>query len=102
MAKTSSISTATAKNSSSARMPATRLTYWSPRTGSGPWLFLVLGNSPGEIVCDYGVKSGDKEAVKAFNEAVDKVTNAHYLAWEGRKQPTTTVAERYPKVTAAS
>lgn len=56
------------------------------------WLYLVLGNSPGEIVCDYGVKVGgsqeDRLAVAAFNAAVDKVTDAHYAEWSDRKQPT--------------
>lgn len=40
-------------------------------------LFLVLGNSPGELVCDYGV-----------HEVLDVVTDAHYTKWETRKQPT--------------
>lgn len=42
-------------------------------------LYLVLGNSPGELVCDYGV-----------HDVLDKVTEAHYNKWEGRKQPTIT------------
>lgn len=39
-------------------------------------LFLVLGNSPGELVCDYGC-----------HDVLDKITDAHYEKWEGRAQP---------------
>lgn len=40
-------------------------------------LYLVLGNSPGELVSDYTCHDG-----------LDKVTEAHYEKWETRKQPT--------------
>lgn len=39
-------------------------------------LFLVLGNSPGELVCDYSCNSG-----------LDKVTEEHGKMWFGRPQP---------------
>jgi hypothetical protein len=51
------------------------------------WLFLVLGNSPGELVCDYGIPSHTEDAA-----ALDKATNEHARKWEGRKQPTETEA----------
>lgn len=44
-------------------------------------LYLVLGNSPGELVCDYGC-----------HDVLDKVTEAHYEKWEGRAQPKLTGA----------
>lgn len=44
-------------------------------------LYLVLGNSPGELVCDYGC-----------HDLLDKVTDAHYTKWEGRAQPKKTGA----------
>lgn len=40
------------------------------------WIYLVLGNDPGELVCDHTV-----------DDAIDKATDAHYKKWEGRKQP---------------
>lgn len=40
-------------------------------------LYLVLGNSPGELVSDY-----------TCHLLLDKVTEAHSAKWEGRKQPT--------------
>ena len=42
-------------------------------------LYLVLGNGPGEIVCDYTCHDG-----------LDAVTGAHFDKWEGRQQPTKT------------
>lgn len=41
-------------------------------------LFLVLGNDPGEIVCDYHC-----------HDLLEKVTTEHYERWESRKQPVT-------------
>lgn len=43
-------------------------------------LFLVLGNSPGELVADYHC-----------HPLLDKVTTEHYDKWEGSKQLTETV-----------
>lgn len=51
-------------------------------SGKDTYLFLVLGNSPGEMVSDYGVPRD-----KADAELLDKVTSAHYDKWNGRKQP---------------
>jgi hypothetical protein len=49
-------------------------------------LFLVLGNSPGELVCDYTYKS---KAVGTQTLAdLDAITMAHYDSWIDRKQPT--------------
>lgn len=55
------------------------------KDGSRTALFLVYGNSPGELVCDYGIPKD--ETVAAL---LDKVTRDHNEKWEGRKQPTTT------------
>jgi hypothetical protein len=41
-------------------------------------LFLVLGNSPGELVCDYSPDDC---------EVLDAVLEAHYDAWCGKQQP---------------
>lgn len=46
--------------------------------GKRRWLYLVLGNDPGELVCDY-----------VCDDGLDKVAEAHYAKWEGHKQPTT-------------
>jgi hypothetical protein len=40
-------------------------------------LYLVYGNSPGEVVCDY-----------TDHPDLENVVVAHYEAWEGKKQPT--------------
>lgn len=42
-------------------------------------LYLVFGNSPGELVCDYSV-----------DPQLDVATDEHYNKWESRKQPTKT------------
>jgi hypothetical protein len=46
--------------------------------GKARTLYLVLGNSPGELVADY-----------VCSDVLDAVTTAHYDKWESRKQPTT-------------
>jgi len=43
---------------------------------SGRWVYLVLGNDPGELVCDYTV-----------DEDLEKVCQAHNEEWEGKSQP---------------
>lgn len=40
-------------------------------------LFLVYGNSPGELVCDY-----------TCHPLLDVATDEHYARWDGKKQPT--------------
>ena len=45
--------------------------------GAWSWLFLVYGNDPGELVCDYGVPT-DLEFAKALDEA----TARHNRKWE--------------------
>jgi len=52
-------------------------------------LWLVLGNSPGELVCDYGIP-GDK----AVAAVLDAATRAHADAWELKGQPKCTWATR--------
>lgn len=46
-------------------------------------LYLVLGNSPGEIVSDYGIPADVEVAL-----LLDKATLEHGDRWENRKQPT--------------
>lgn len=53
-------------------------------------LFLVLGNSPGEIVCDYGTTLTDT--------LLDAAVTEHANRWEGRKQPKQTAAQAYPHI----
>jgi hypothetical protein len=47
-------------------------------------LYLVLGNAPGELVCDYCV-----------DPTLDKVTEEHYAKWDGKSQPTKEVESNY-------
>ena len=51
-------------------------------------LFLVYGNEPGELVCDYGIPSAESVA-----ELLDAVTQAHCDEWSGKEQPTTTAPQ---------
>lgn len=51
--------------------------YVQTPAGKRRWVYLVLGNSPGELVCDY-----------TCDDVLDAVTDAHYTQWESRKQPT--------------
>lgn len=45
--------------------------------GKTRWLYLVLGNCPGEMVSDY-----------LCDDGLDAITSAHYDKWSDRKQPT--------------
>lgn len=54
--------------------------------GKRHWLYLVYGNSPGELVCDYGVPKNPASAA-----LLDSITQAHSDKWEGRQQPTRNV-----------
>jgi len=59
-----------------------RLYVKTPASGEEVlWLYLVLGNSPGELVCDY-----------IFDGVIDTVVNAEADKWESRKQPTKLVS----------
>lgn len=51
--------------------------------GAHTWLYLVYGNSPGELVCDYGVRP-------QLDADLDAVVDTHYSSWSGRAQPTKT------------
>ena len=55
--------------------------YVTSPTGKKATLYLVYGNEPGIVVCDY----------TAIPE-LDIITDEHYQAWENRKQPTLEVA----------
>lgn len=57
------------------------------RTPNSPklrWVYLVYGNSPGELVCDYTV-----------DPALDAATSEHYNKWSERKQPTRVVTTTF-------
>jgi hypothetical protein len=49
------------------------------RKGRAASMYLVYGNSPGEIVCDY-----------TDCESLNKATAEHYEKWDGTKQRTAT------------
>lgn len=65
-----------------------------PRTGKVRWIYLVLGNSPGEIASDYSIPV----ELSNTDDPMDKATEEHYSRWESRKQPTHTAAEAYPEI----
>lgn len=69
-----------------------RLYVKGPGSAKLRWLYLVFGNSPGELVSDMNIPSD----VDFSTDPLDKVTNEHYDRWDGRKQPTYTYAEAYP------
>lgn len=50
--------------------------YVQNSEGKNKSLYIVLGNSPGELVADYTV-----------DPLLDKVTEEHYDMWSQRKQP---------------
>lgn len=58
--------------------------YVTDPNGKRRWLWLILGNSPGEIASDYSVGT----ETPGVADPLDVVTQAHYDKWEGRKQPT--------------
>lgn len=49
----------------------------TPNSKNIRWIYLVFGNSPGELPSDYIV-----------DPTFDEVTTAHYDKWVERKQPT--------------
>lgn len=56
-------------------------------------LFLVLGNSPGELVADYGIPADEGDAA-----AMETATNEAARKWEGRKQPKIAASVKYPNL----
>lgn len=65
-----------------------------PKTGKVRWIYLVLGNSPGEIASDYSIPV----ELTTDEDPMDKATSEHYNRWDGRKQPQWTAAEAYPTI----
>lgn len=49
----------------------------TPHSSKLRWVYLVYGNSPGELVCDYTI-----------DPVLDVATAEHYNKWNERKQPT--------------
>ena len=45
-------------------------------------LFLVYGNNPGELVCDYSIPSRENDST-----LLDEITSAHYDEWVRKPQP---------------
>jgi len=66
-----------------------------PKSGKLRWIYLVLGNSPGEIASDYSIPA---ELFHSDADPLDKATDEHYNRWEGRKQPQHTAAQAYPDI----
>lgn len=68
-----------------------------PKTGRERWIYIVLGNDPGELASDWTIpaalanKTSDEDPM---NAAIDE----HYKRWEGRKQPKWTNAQAYPEI----
>src|SRR4051812_27476025 len=56
----------------------------SPGSPAVRWLYLVFGNSPGELVSDYSIPAF---GVDSGADPLDAATEEHYNRWEGRKQP---------------
>lgn len=56
------------------------------------WLYLVYGNEPGYLVCDYGVPT-----VRSVAELLDRVTTEHCDVWERKGQAKATREEIYGK-----
>lgn len=63
-----------------------------PKSRMTRWLYLVLGNSPGELVADYSVPSFGVEV-----DPLDVAIEEHYTRWENRKQPKIRAADLYPQ-----
>lgn len=72
-----------------------RLYIRCPNSRVTVWLFLVLGNSPGELVSDWAIPSDKTDAA-----LLDKVCGAHGKKWEGRQQPKISEAKAYPNAKA--
>lgn len=66
-----------------------RLFIICPNTKKQSWIYLVFGNNPGELVCDYSLPGGTD------NKLLDQVTTAHYNEWELKSQPKCDQDEQY-------
>lgn len=55
------------------------LTVSTPTSTGEKSLYLILGNDPGELVCDYNK-----------DDTLDQVIESEANKWTGKKQPTTT------------
>lgn len=65
-----------------------------PKTSRERWIYLVLGNEPGELASDWTVPNGLADAEDPMNAAIDE----HYKRWDGRKQPKIRAADQYPEI----
>jgi len=54
--------------------------------GSRAYLWLVLGNEPGVIVCDWTIREAEGDPVD-LEEVLDRVTDEHERRWINREQP---------------
>lgn len=54
--------------------------YVTDPKGKKVWLYLILGNSPGELVSDYSMPAGS-------TDFLDALTMAHYDKWTQLPQP---------------
>lgn len=54
-------------------------------------LYLVLGNSPGELVSDYGIPADIDDA-----NALELATTEHSNLWEDKAQPMIRAKDKYP------
>ena len=63
------------------------------------WLFLVLGNDPGELVSDYGcpIKESCSSTRWQSFETMEAVLDLHSDSWEGKAQPKIEESVRYGK-----
>lgn len=66
-----------------------------PGSDKTRWLYLVLGNSPGELVSDYSIPN---DVADPAVDPMEAVLDEHSKRWEGRKQPQHTAAEAYPHI----
>jgi len=56
-------------------------------------LTLIYGNSPGELLADWGVPHDAEDSA-----ALDKASKEHGAKWEGKEQPTVTAGELWPHI----
>jgi hypothetical protein len=70
-----------------------RVSMGDANTSCGTWIRLVFGNSPGELVCDYGIP---RDVLVA--ERLEAAIASHSEAWEGKKQPKLTEEEYMQRI----
>lgn len=71
------------------------------KNGNSSTLYLVFGNSPGELISDYTYPAEEgsytpKKGTEQWHAELETITAAHYQEWDGKPQPKIREDIKYP------